>query len=1012
MSPSSTTTTSNATSIPPSVEQALLLQSARMKLSSKDQEAMKRMRSTMLEYPESSSSKSSPLSSRFPILTSGSNTSTNTHESGDMTELRNRRSTLSRQVTTDEMALEQESIERGASSRPVIPDQITRRNGSTTPPSANADYVIAVVGHESVGKSTVIGRALRTWGMSHPVKTHTSGGHTILSCYSQIQPGGKLKGSWKVEFIELNIQSLNVSSTSSTSQTIWPEGLSNVSGVILCYDAGRRDTLSGMSEILERLSPTGVPMVMLACKSDLDAKLEVDAPLGNSIGEPFNVGLIEVTIQTSEGKSKMRNALRWILYKLEQRQRRQQRKHATTELTIPQHPPSPSLASATLEALSPDSDTSSSADKIMWHQRGLNMTPTDQDGADGLSDHRSSGSSLSWVTKGPPPRLSLEMEPTKIDSKPKEPKDAQKESPATQASRNNDGSSPHQRSLTQTGSPIDAPLWLTAEQLLNKLFAAIVSSQDESFIRAFKMTYRRFMFPKDLMNEFLVRLEEVETYDVSRDVKNWTMMKVTGALVDWTTRYPGDLADLSTQSIFKEILALILHHTFMAHLTGELIMIEHSLSESIDLDQSWSLKSTSPDSPSVSSLQPSLPNTELVIGTEVLYEYNSLIDPPDTPFSSSSKEQNPPTVRTISTSSLPIDMNRKTSSPNSSSGSGLESGVKVGFGTDERSGLNGGHNAELNLNFQRWIPAVNMIINMDPRGFAMELTKMQWSLFAAIRPRDVLGHDLGKETNGPVGRSIAFFNHISRWVSTIILAHPKAKHRARIIEKFIMITHQLRRLNNYDSLYAVISGLRETSIHRLSVTQSLITLPINLEKEYQSHLKLMDPRGGYVHYRRALQSDNSNERCSIPLLTNILGMINRLQNVRKQDIRSVPISSSKSTSSQSQQSQEQSENDKGNLSTVNDDNTFNGHPDETTKNEIQWDKFSKFGEILNVIIECQSRGPIIRGEINQNFKKIIEDTAIISNEDGLYERSQFLEPSGGGTVGGKVLKRLVNLGFS
>ena len=62
-------------------------------------------------------------------------------------------------------------------------------------------------------------------------------------------------------------------------------------------------------------------MVILACKTDPDVELQVDARQGNAIGEPYNVGLIEVTATTAAGKSKMRNGLRWLLYKLEQKMR-------------------------------------------------------------------------------------------------------------------------------------------------------------------------------------------------------------------------------------------------------------------------------------------------------------------------------------------------------------------------------------------------------------------------------------------------------------------------------------------------------------------------------------------------------------------------------------------------------------------------------------------------------------------------------------------------------------------
>jgi len=66
----------------------------------------------------------------------------------------------------------------------------------------------------------------------------------------------------------------------------------------------------------------GRPAVIFACKSDPGSSMEVDPSMADIIGQPINVGLIEVTENTSDGKSKMRNGLRWLLYKLEQRHRK------------------------------------------------------------------------------------------------------------------------------------------------------------------------------------------------------------------------------------------------------------------------------------------------------------------------------------------------------------------------------------------------------------------------------------------------------------------------------------------------------------------------------------------------------------------------------------------------------------------------------------------------------------------------------------------------------------------
>ena len=82
----------------------------------------------------------------------------------------------------------------------------------------------------------------------------------------------------------------------------------------------------------------------------------------------------------------------------------------------------------------------------------------------------------------------------------------------------------------------------------------------------------------------------------------------------------------------------------------------------------------------------------------------------------------------------------------------------------------------------------------------------------------------------------------------------------------MLVAHHLRRLNDYESLYAVISGMRETSVQRLSQTQQLVQPAPGIEKEFQHHLNLLDPGGGYARYRRALQADLADEHAAIPLL--------------------------------------------------------------------------------------------------------------------------------------------------
>ena len=406
---------------------------------------------------------------------------------------------------------------------------------------------------------------------------------------------------------------------------------------------------------------------------------------------------------------------------------------------------------------------------------------------------------------------------------------------------------------TNASDAPDPPAYVSLEDLFGQLFGKIVSAADEAFVDAFFMTYRRFCPQHELMQEFFDRLSEVEAHAVSKDIKVWALMKsvyaswqhkhilncrITGALVKWSHAYPGDLKDDQTHALFLRIIHLNLKHTFMAHMTEDLVKVEQNLDNVVDVDTSWTIKVKS-GSLALSS------TSELVIDTEVLYDFDSAIEKSSisTPFKES--------TGSVSSTSLAADANESGSLPRNRSGS------EPRYPLDLR---------QEDAGPSKWTGAVQTVLAAEPRTFAAELTRMQWELFSSIRPRDVLRHDLGKEKEGPVGKAIDFFNHLSRWVSTLILASPKARQRAKVYEQFVQISRQLRRSNNYDSLYAVITGMQETSVHRLGATHALVQVSPSAEKDFQSHLKLMDPRGGYVHYRRALQADISHGRPAIPLL--------------------------------------------------------------------------------------------------------------------------------------------------
>jgi RasGEF domain len=58
----------------------------------------------------------------------------------------------------------------------------------------------------------------------------------------------------------------------------------------------------------------------------------------------------------------------------------------------------------------------------------------------------------------------------------------------------------------------------------------------------------------------------------------------------------------------------------------------------------------------------------------------------------------------------------------------------------------------------------------------------------------------------------------SCWVATEICTQPQLKPRVKTIEKFIKIAKECKRLNQYNALLAIVSGLNLVAVSRLKQT--------------------------------------------------------------------------------------------------------------------------------------------------------------------------------------------------
>lgn len=253
------------------------------------------------------------------------------------------------------------------------------------------------------------------------------------------------------------------------------------------------------------------------------------------------------------------------------------------------------------------------------------------------------------------------------------------------------------------------------------------------------------------------------------------------------------------------------------------------------------------------------------------------------------------------------------------------------------------------LNKSQW----RQFMDTPDDDFARELTRIDWIMFSSFRPRDLVRHVgiSGKDKDKiksleHVNRMIKSFNHLAFFVASMVLLRDKPKHRAKALEKFMSIAQKLRRLNNYNSLGAVIAGINGTPVQRLLLTKDLI--PPSVQKEFMRLIILMGTQKGHFAYRLAWENSFGERIPFLPL--------------HRRDLVSA---------------------EEGNKTYLGD----NG-------DRINWRKFDIMGEVV-LGIQRSQRTPYPMIQRNEDVARLVLDTKPMRDEEDLYSRSMQVEPSGG-----------------
>ncbi|ELR24733.1 aimless RasGEF, putative [Acanthamoeba castellanii str. Neff] len=140
------------------------------------------------------------------------------------------------------------------------------------------------------------------------------------------------------------------------------------------------------------------------------------------------------------------------------------------------------------------------------------------------------------------------------------------------------------------------------------------------------------------------------------------------------------------------------------------------------------------------------------------------------------------------------------------------------------------------------------LFDVPPIELARQLTIIEFARFKAIKLWSRSGSLKDKAPN--VLAMINAFNEFCTWVATSIVTQERIKDRVKTMEYFVRTAKHLYRLKNFNTLVALLAGLRSESVYRLTFTRAEISR--KSEKMLENLNRLMRADSSYKTYREAL----------------------------------------------------------------------------------------------------------------------------------------------------------------
>ncbi|VDM36624.1 unnamed protein product [Toxocara canis] len=161
--------------------------------------------------------------------------------------------------------------------------------------------------------------------------------------------------------------------------------------------------------------------------------------------------------------------------------------------------------------------------------------------------------------------------------------------------------------------------------------------------------------------------------------------------------------------------------------------------------------------------------------------------------------------------------------------------------------------------------AETQLLHLNAQVVAAQLTLQDFAVFSSIEPTEYVDNLFNLESRYGWPKLSEFetlFNKEMWWVPNEVCRERSVQKRAKLVKKLIKVARHCRDFRNFNSMFAIMSGLEKPAVRRLHHTWDRV--PNKYVKMFEDMQQLVDPSRNMSKYRQHL-SEVSDEPPVVPI---------------------------------------------------------------------------------------------------------------------------------------------------